>query len=315
MAATTIVDKNSKEIKLQDRHILRKRFMNNWDCYFYIAPYFIIFFIFTVLPVLISIFFSFTYYNVLEPAEFIGLDNYKTLVTTDDVFITAVKNTLIIAVTTGPAGYLMSIMFAWLINELGPKTRAVMVTILYAPSISGGAYTIFQILFSGDSYGWVNAMLLDWGIITEPIQFLTDTKYMIWICIGVTIWMSLGTGFLSNVAGFRTIDRSQYEAGYVEGIRNRWQELWFITLPSMLPQLMFSAVMSITHAFSVGAVTQTLCGFPSTDYAAHTILNHITDYGSTRFEMGYACAIATVLFVAMVASNQIIQRILRKVGQ
>ena len=308
MAATT-VDKNSKEIKLQDRQILRKRFANNWDCYFYIAPYFIIFFIFTVLPVLISIFFSFTYYNVLEPAEFIGLDNYKTLVTTDDVFITAVKNTLIIAVITGPAGYLMSIMFAWLINELGPKTRAIMVTILYAPSISGGAYTIFQILFSGDSYGWVNAMLLDWGIITEPIQ------YMIWICIGVTIWMSLGTGFLSNVAGFRTIDRSQYEAGYVEGIRNRWQELWFITLPSMLPQLMFSAVMSITHAFSVGAVTQTLCGFPSTDYAAHTILNHITDYGSTRFEMGYACAIATVLFVAMVASNQIIQRILRKVGQ
>lgn len=314
-SVTTVIDKNNKEIKLQDRILWRRKLKNNWDCYIYMAPFGIIFFAFTILPVLASIVLGFTYYNVLEFPTFIGLENFRTLLSNDDVFITAVKNTLVIAVITGPVGYLSSIMFAWLINELGQKTRAIMVTILYAPSISGGAYTIFQIMFSGDAYGWVNGALLNFGFIDEPIQFLSDTKYMIWICILVQIWMALGTGFLSNVAGFRIVDRSMYEAGYVEGIRNRWQELWFITLPSILPQLMFSAVMSITAAFTVGPVTQTLFGFPSTDYAAHTILNQITDYGSVRYEMGYACAIATVLFALMVSCNQITQKALRKVGQ
>ena len=153
------------------------------------------------------------------------------------------------------------------------------------------------------------------NLIQEPIQFLTNTDYMIWICIIIQIWMSLGAGFLSNVAGFRSLDRSQYEAGYVDGISNRWQELWFITLPAMRPQMMFSAVMSITSAFTVGWISNSLFGIPSTDYAVHTILNHMEDYGNTRFEMGYACAIATVLFVTMVLLNQLMQKVLRKVGQ
>ena len=294
---------------------LKKRFRQNWDCYLYMAPYMLIFFTFTVLPVVMSIVLSFTYYNILEPPQFIFLDNYRNLLATDDVFLLAVKNTLIIAVIVGPVGYLACLLFAWLINELSPIVRAVMVVILYAPTLSGGAYTIWQVLFSGDSTAWINGMLLNFGLIDEPIQFLTNADYMIWICIIVQIWVSLGAGFLSNVAGFRSMDRSQYEAGYVDGIRNRWQELWFITLPSMRPQLMFSAVMSITSAFSVGDVTVQLFGNPSTDYAAHTILNHISDYANVRFEMGYACAIATVLFATMVGLNELIQRLLRKVGQ
>ncbi len=309
------ISAQEKLIKKQDRHFRRKAFRDNLDCYAYIAPFAIIFFVFTVLPVLVSIFLSFTYYNVLEAPTFTFVENYKNLIANDDIFILAVKNTLIIAVITGPVGYLCSILFAWFINELSPVVRAIMVTILYAPSISGGAYVIWQTMFSGDTYGWINGWLINFGVTTEPIQFLTDTTYMIWVCIIVMCWMSLGTGFLSNVAGFRTIDRSQYEAGYVEGISNRWQELWFITLPSMRPQMMFSAVMSITAAFTVGDVTTTLFGFPSTDYAAHTILNHLGDYGGTRFEMGYACAIATVLFVTMVGLNNVIQNLLRKVGQ
>ena len=306
---------NNKLIKQQDRKFYMKKLKNNWDCYLYLLPYGIIFFTFTVLPVLASIFLGFTYYNILEPAEFIGINNYRDLLATDDVFILAVKNTLIIAVITGPIGYLSSILFAWLINELSHTMRAIMVTVLYAPSISGGAYVIWGIIFSGDSYGYANSLLLSLGLIDSPLQFTTDTKYMMPILCVVVIWMSLGTGFLSNVAGFRTIDRSLYEAGYVEGINNRWQELWFITLPQMKPMLMFSAVMSITHSFTVGDVCSTLFGFPSTDYAVHTILNHIQDYGGTRFEMGYACAIATVLFALMVGTNQVIQKVLRKVGQ
>ncbi len=306
---------NQKQIKLDDRKILKRELKKNWDCYVYLLPYGLVFITFTVIPVIASMFLSFTYFNVLEWPKFLGLDNYKNLLVNDDVFLTSVKNTFLIALVTGPIGYLASLMFAWFINELKPVTRAIMVTVMYAPSISGGAYMIWMILFSNDQYGYINGALLNLGLIVEPIQFMNDVKYMIWVCIIVMIWMSLGAGFLSFVAGFRMIDRTLYEAGYVEGIRNRWQELWFITLPSMKPQMLFGAVMSITASFSVGAVTTALFGFPSTNYAVHTIINHLEDYGGIRFEMGYACAIASILFVTMVGVNELVQRILNKVGQ
>ena len=152
------------------------------------------------------------------------------------------------------------------------------------------------------------------GIIHKPVEWLPDPNTMLPVVIIVMLWMSLGSGFLAFVAGLQTVDKSMYEAGYVEGVKNRWQELWHITLPSMKPQLLFGAVMSITAAFSAGDVTSALCGFPSTDYAAHTMINHLNDYGNIRFEMGYACAIATLLFFLMIGCNQLIQRLLRKVG-
>ena len=174
---------------------------------------------------------------------------------------------------------------------------------------------IWQIIFSSDAYGYANSLLMYFNIIDEPIQWFTDTKYMLTLVIIVVIWQSLGAGFLSFVAGLRGIDRSYYEVGYIEGIRNRWQELWYVTLPSMKPQLMFGAVMSITSAFGVGDVTMSLCGFPSTDYAAHTIINHLHDYGSVKFEMGYASAIATILFAVMVGSNKLVQKAISNVGK
>lgn len=286
----------------------------NWDAYLFSAPFFIIFFVFTVLPVVISIGLSFTYYNILQTPSFVGLQNYFNLFLNDDTFLIAVKNTLLIAVITGPIGYLASFLFAWFINELNPKLRAVMIMVFYAPSISGNVYMVWSILFSGDTYGYINAFLLNMGIIHKPVQWLTDPTTMLPVVIIVMLWMSLGSGFLAFVAGLQTVDRSMYEAGYVEGVKNRWQELWHITLPSMKPQLLFGAVMSITSAFSAGDVTSALCGFPSTDYAAHTMINHLNDYGNVRFEMGYACAIATLLFFLMIGCNQLIQRLLRKVG-
>lgn len=282
--------------------------------YMYLAPFFIIFALFTLLPVLISVFFSFTYYNVLEPPKWVFLKNYLKLFLNDDIFLISFKNTLIIALITGPVGYAMSLIFAWLINELSDTLRAIFVLIFYAPSISGGVYTIWGIMFSGDSFGYANSLLMYLGVIKEPIQWLTDKQYMIWLVIMVMIWMSLGAGFLSFVAGLRTIDRSYFEVGYIEGIKNRWQELWYITLPCLRPQMMFGAVMTITSAFTCGSVTTALCGNPSTDYGAHTILNHLTDYGTIRFDMGYACAIATVLFFIMIFVNEVVQRAITKIG-
>ncbi|HOB19828.1 MAG TPA: sugar ABC transporter permease [Candidatus Atribacteria bacterium] len=283
--------------------------------YAFLAPYALIFITFTVIPVIISIYLSFTYYNILEPPKFQGLQNYIKLFLGDDIFLVAVKNTFVLAAITGPIGYLASLMFAWFINELPPKVRAFLILIFYAPSISGNVYMIWTVMFSGDSYGYMNSTLMKLGIIYEPIQWLTDPKYMLTVIMIVVLWMSLGTGFLAFVAGLQGIDRSQYEAGIVDGIKNRWQELWYITLPNMKPMLMFGAVMSITSSFAISDVTIALAGMPSVDYAAHTVVNHLIDYGSTRFEMGYASAIATVLFITMIGCNKIVQNLLRKVGR
>ena len=219
-----------------------------------------------------------------------------------------------IAIVTGPLGYVLSFLFAWLINELPRWIRSIAVIVFYAPSIAGNCYVIFSVFFRGDAYGYVNAFLIDLGIINAPILWLINPDYMRPICRRALRWMSLGTGFLSFVAGLQGVDRSQFEAGYMDGIKNRWQELWFITLPNMKPMLMFGAVMSITQAFGVCDVTMALCGYPSTDYAARTIVTHLFDYGFSRFEMGYACAIATVLFLIMILCNKAIQSLLSRVG-
>ncbi|MCR5620108.1 MAG: sugar ABC transporter permease [Lachnospiraceae bacterium] len=306
--------KDYVKVKKHNFRVGVKRARLSKACYLFLAPYAIVFTMFYILPVVISIVFGFTYYNILETPRFVGLQNYISLFLEDDIFLMAIKNTFMIAIITGPIGYLGSFLFAWLINELPRWVRSVAVVVFYAPSIAGNCYVIFSVFFRGDAYGYVNAFLMNAGIIDTPILWFIDPRYMLPVCMLVILWMSLGAGFLSFVAGLQGIDKSQYEAGYMDGVKNRWQELWFITLPNMKPMLMFGAVMSITQAFSVCEVTMTLCGYPSTDYAARTIVTHLFDYGFSRFEMGYACSIATILFLIMILCNKAIQSMLSRVG-
>ncbi|MCQ2575850.1 MAG: sugar ABC transporter permease [Treponema sp.] len=283
-------------------------------CYLFLLPYAVLFITFNVLPMINSIYYSFTNFNILEKPEFIGARNYINLFLQDEVFQVAVKNTFLIAVITGPVGYIMAFIFAWLINELPKWVRTLVVFFFYAPSIAGNAVLVFKQLFNDDQYGWANMWLIRTGFINQPIAFLTNPANVMKVIIPVILWQSLGAGFLSFVAGLKGIDKAQYEAGYIDGIRNRWQELWFITLPNMKPMLLFGAVMSITSAFNVCDVPMALAGYPSTDYCARTVVTHLFDYGFTRFEMGYASAIATILFLTMIICNKIIQALLNRVG-
>ena len=286
----------------------------NKVAYFMVAPYMLIFTCFTVLPVVLSAVISLTDFNLLEWPNFVGPANYIRLFLDDDIFITACQNTLIFACIVGPASYLMSFMVAWFINELSPKIRAVVTLIFYAPSISGQAFLIWKTLFSSDRYGWVNAWLLKLDLIPKEIAFFEDADYVMPLCIVVALWTSLGTSFLSFIAGLQGIDKAQFEAGAVDGIKNRWQELWYITLPNMKNTLMFGAIMTITSSFGFGGTVTALCGFPSVDYAAHTIVHHLDDYGGMRFETGYASAIAVILFVIMIGSNMLVKKLIAKVG-
>lgn len=282
--------------------------------YILVAPYMLLFCIFTIVPVVTSLVLSFTSFNLLEPPVFVFLENFRRMFFEDDIFPIAVKNTLIYAAVIGPLSYLISLMMAWFINELG-KFRSLMTLIFYAPSISGNAYLIWTLFFSGDAYGYANGILMQLGLIQSPIVWLKTPQYMPLILIIVALWTSLGSSFLSFIAGFQGIDRSYYEASAIDGITNRWQELWYVTLPLMRPQMVFGAVMSISGAFGIGSIVTGLFGFPSTDYVLHTLTNHLEDYGGQRYEMGYACAIALVLFVMMVTFNMVFRKLIEKVGQ
>ena len=292
-----------------------KTIRKNKFCYLYLAPFFILFGIFVIAPVVMAIILSFTSYNLTQPPQFVGIANYTALFFSDTVFTKATVNTLTMAIVVGPFSYIGALILAWALNELSPKLRTALVFFIYAPSISGNAFIIWQLLFSGDQFGYINSLLLNWGLISEPIYFLFDTKYMMTVVIIVTMWMSMGTQFLSFVAGLQGLDHALFEAGCIDGIRNRWQELWFITLPQLKPQLMFGAGMSSTGAFTVGNVGAMLCGNPSTEYAVHTLVNHMTDYATVKYEFGYACAIATLLFLVMIACNELIKLLLKNVGR
>ena len=287
----------------------------NKTAYFMIAPFMILFFLFTIIPVFLSLVLSFTSFNMLEWPKFIFMDNYITLFLDDELFITALKNTLIFAAITGPVSYILSFVVAWFINELSPKIRAIVTLIFYAPSISGNVYLIWATLFSSDAYGWANGILMKLGFIDEPILWFQNAKYAMPLCIIVALWMSLGTAFLSFIAGLQGINKSLYEAGAIDGVKNRWQELWYITLPSMKPQLMFGAILSITGAFGFGPVVTALAGNPSVDYVAYTLNHHLTEYQGTRWEVGYASAISFILFLMMIGCNVLITKLIAKVGQ
>ena len=287
----------------------------NKTAYFMIAPFMILFFIFTIIPVALSLVLSFTSFNMLEWPKFIFMDNYITLFLDDDLFVTALKNTFIFAAVTGPASYLISYIVAWFINELPPKVRAIVTLIFYAPSIAGNVYLIWGTLFSGDAYGWVNGFLLDMGVIDSPILWFQNADYVMPLIIMVALWTSLGTSFLSFIAGLQGINKSLYEAGAIDGVKNRWQELWYITLPSMKPQLMFGAILSITGSFGFGGIVTALAGNPSVDYVAYTLTHHLEEYQNNRWEVGYASAISFILFLIMIGCNVLISKLISKLGE
>lgn len=270
--------------------------------YFFLAPWLLSFMVFIVIPIFASFVLSFTNFDMVQTPKFVGIDNYLRLFLNDDIFIKSLMNTLLFAMISGPVGYILSFVYGWLINDLGHTARTILTFLFYSPSLVGGSYLIWTYLFSGDAYGILNSFLLSNGFIDTPIQWLTDPDHNFAIVIIVMLWGGMGTGFLSFVAGFQGLNKAYFEAAAIDGIRNRWQELWYITLPQMGPQLLIGAVLSISSAFSVGSVPAALTGNPSTDYSTHTLLLHIQDYSGTRLELGYASAVAIILFAIMIAS-------------
>jgi len=284
----------------------------NWRGYAFQAPFVVLFIIFVIAPVAIAFALSLTDYNLFQPAEFIGLKNYELLLVDDNVFWTAMSNTMIYAVIVGPLGYFLSFFAAWVLNQL--KLRNAFALAFYAPSITSSIAmsTVWLYFFSSDRYGLINNVLLNIGIIDDPILWTQDPKTILTVVIIIATWMSMGTGFLVFLAGLQNVDKSLYEAGAIDGVKNRFQELKYLTLPQMKPQLLFGAINAITGAFGVFDVAVTVAGMPSPNYAAHTLVAHLYDYAFMRFQMGYASAVAVVLFIITFVVGRIVMHALRE---
>lgn len=279
------------------------------------APFMILFFVFGMLPILASMVLSFFDYDMVSTPIFVGFDNYIRMFTNDQSFLNVVGTTMKFAILVGPGGYILAFLLAWMINEFPRPLRVFLTFIFYVPSLVGNALYIWQIMFSGDSYAYVNNLLISFGLITEPIQWFQDTEYNFILIVVIQLWMSMGMSFLANIAGLQNVNTELYEAGAIDGIRTRWHELWYITMPSMKTILLFSAVMQIQTAFSMGTLQQQLVGYPSVNNSVDTLVLLIQDVGTARYEMGYAAALSVFLFVIIIIFRYAIGALLNLVGK
>ena len=296
------------------KKLSNSRFYSRIPLYLMAAPFSLLFIIFVIAPIISSIILSFTQYDMVSTPKFVGIANYYKMFVTDAVLMKSVKNTLLFSVVTGPISFILSFLLAWMINDFGRTVRSILSFLFYSPALMGNAYYIWQVMFSGDSYGYVNSALTSLGLITQPIQWF-KSDYALIIVMVVQLWMGMGVTFLSNIAGLQNVNEELYEAGAIDGIRNRWAELWYITLPSMKNILLFSCVMQIQSTFSVSQIATQLTGFPSVNYTTETIVTHIIDVGTVRYQMGYASAISVLLFMIMALARVLVGKLMNLLGR
>ena len=293
-----------------------KKIYSGYAYYLMLLPFMGLFLLFTVLPILSSVVLSFTDYDMISTPSFIGLQNCVRMFTEDSTLLKVLQNTMSFAIVTGPLGFCISFLLAWLINEFSPLVRGILAFLFYTPALVGSnAYLIWQIAFSGDSYGYINNILLTLGLIANPIQWLKNPSYNMIIIMIIQLWLSMGVAFLANLSGLQNVNDEVYEAGAIDGIRSRWQELWYLTLPAMKSILLFGAVMQIQAVFSIGSVVTSLAGYPSVNNSVDTLVSYISDVGGVRYEMGYAATLSVLLFIIMALFRVIVGNLLKLLGK
>jgi len=271
-----------------------------------VGPFILLFTAFIIVPIIVAWGLSLFHFDLIQAPVFtepLGMYNYVMLITQDLNFLRyVIPNTLKYAIIVGPGGYILAFVMAWMLSQVQAKPRKWISLAMYAPSMMGPVFitVVWRTVFSGNQDGYINAILLNWDLIDEAIQFLQDPAYLLNIMIMVSLWSSMGIGFLAMLAGLLNVDKTLYEAALVDGIKNRFQEIIYITIPQMKPQMLFGAVMAIVGAFNSGYIGVALSGAnPTTQYAGQLIINHIEDYGFLRYEMGYAAAISVVLLMVI----------------
>lgn len=288
---------------------LLSRIWANRISYIFIGPFIITFILFIVVPIVVAIGLSFFSFNAISMPKFIGWDNFLAILSQDRIFLQyAIPNTFKFALIVGPGGYMMSFFLAWLINQLPKGVRDWFTLAIYAPSLASGVAfsVVWPVIFSGDRVGYLNNLLLKWGILDQPVLWLQDPKYFMYIMIGISLWASMGVGFLAMLAGLQTVNKELYEAGAIDGISNRLQEIFYLTIPAIKPQMLFGAVMAVVGTLKAGLIGAILAGSPITpQYSGHLMINHIEDFAVIRYELGYAAALSVLLLLLVYGATKV----------
>lgn len=298
---------------MQIRGAFRNWLAREGSAYAFLSGYALLFIVFIVIPVAAAFLLSFTFFDAIQTPRIIGLGNYIALLTQDDTFMKYVlPNTIQFAAIVGPGGYVFAFLLAWMLAQLPKIPRTIFAVILYSPSMTASVAmaVVWKALFSGDQTGYLNSFFMSLGLLNEPIQWLQSPQHLMSIMIVVTLWGSMGIGFLAMLAGILEISPELYEAAAIDGMSSRWQEIFYITIPSMKPQMLFGAVMALVGTFQAGAIGVTLSGTnPTPQYAGQLIVNHIEDYGFLRYEMGYAAAVSVVLLLMVLFFTRLATRL------
>ena len=307
--ALALIIKTKKQNRAKGINRLTRTQLETKNAYLFMTPYLLLFATCIIAPIIIAILLSFTSFNGVNAPKLVFLDNFIYLFTKDKVFIQYVlPNTLKFALIVGVGGYVLSFFMAWCLAQMPKRSRTILSIILYTPSMTMGVAmgVLWIIIFSGSDTGYLNYALISLNMINEPIEWLQNPKYLMTIMIIISLWGSLGVGFLAMLSGILNIPQDVYEAAYVDGMRNRFQEVFYITIPMMKPQMLFGAVMAVVNTFAAGSIGVSLAGSnPTPQYAGQLIINHIDDYIYNKYEFGMASAVTVILLIIILIISRI----------
>ncbi len=269
----------------------------------YVLPSFVLILVFCIIPIFMSFYFSFTDYNIMNPPKFVGLANYKKMLS--DSYVTeAAKNTLLYVLMTVPFQTVISLLFAAFIaqklskKKSGEFLRSVMFIPVIASAVTAG--TIWRIILDTNG-GLLNKVLGFFGI--GAINWLgSSSTSLLSICI-VAVWKNVGYFLVIYYAGIMGIPKDLYEAARVDGATTI-QQFTKITLPMLKPITYLVVTLGIIWSFQVFDLAYLMTG-GGPGHSSVTLVMGIYNAAFKQYKMGYACAMAMMLLVIVIIINAI----------
>jgi multiple sugar transport system permease protein len=261
----------------------------------FISPWLLGFFLFTIYPMLASFYFSFTRYDVLRPPKFIGFENYIELFTGDDLFRTAMYNTVWFVLVAVPIGLVAAFLLAVLLNQ-NLRGKSVYRTIFFIPSITPAVASVMVWLWIYNTqYGLINGILIGLGL--EAIPWLSSPALAKPSLVVIQVWAQ-GTAIIIFLAALQDVPRTLYEAARVDGA-NALQRFWHVTVPMTTPAMLYVLLTGLIGTFQAFIWPWLLTrGGPNNA----TLLFSVYLYRSAfeHFKMGYASAQGWLLFILVI---------------
>ena len=302
-----VQDTLRKQVEIHEPITAWQRWKERLTPYAFIAPFFVGFLVFQLLPIAFSVYLSFTEWNGMGAIEFQGLRNF-TLMFQDAKFWNALKVTFIITVFCTIVGTAGATLLAVLLEYVDDRLASILRVIFFLPAVTSVVVIgyIWKQLYSAD-YGFFNTVLMQFGL--PPQQWLTDPKLALPALLVMLIWAGLGWDALIITAGLRSIPEEVYDAGKVDGT-TEWTQFWYLTLPLLQPTLLFVLVTGVIFLWGIFAQPSILTGGGPLRQT-QTVAMYLYDVGFRYHKFGYASAIAMILSLIMFVSSYLNFRFVR----